>query len=64
MLDRCWLNVIIIYIILFCLYLSYIHISVSRFVVKMDTDEEGDNDWDRSLESDMLETTGGFITGH
>lgn len=28
----------------------------------MDTDEEGDNDWDRSLESDMLET-GGFITG-
>ncbi|XP_016409438.1 DNA polymerase iota isoform X2 [Sinocyclocheilus rhinocerous] len=24
----------------------------------MDTDEEGDNDWDRSLESDMLETEG------
>lgn len=29
----------------------------------MDTDEEGDNnDWDRSLESDMLET-GGSIAG-
>lgn len=29
----------------------------------MDTEEEGDNnDWDRSLESDMLET-GGFIAG-
>ncbi|KAL1273883.1 hypothetical protein QQF64_026697 [Cirrhinus molitorella] len=24
----------------------------------MDTDEEGDNDWDRSLETDMLETEG------
>ncbi|KAI2664898.1 DNA polymerase iota [Labeo rohita] len=28
----------------------------------MDTDEEGDNDWDRSLESDMLETTEGSST--
>ncbi|XP_051748788.1 DNA polymerase iota isoform X3 [Ctenopharyngodon idella] len=28
----------------------------------MDTDEEGDNnDWDRSLESDMLETEGSII---
>jgi len=40
--------------------LLYTRIFVSYFIVKMDTDEEGDNnDWDRSLESDMLET-GGF----
>lgn len=50
-------------VVLLSLCVSFTHISVSCVVVKMDTDEEGDNnDWDRSLESDMLET-GGFIAG-